>query len=214
MYPIIVPSIGFDDRLAAHIAVSLTGMSVDMGNYLDMSKGTCSFFDDRRVNELSRDYLGHRITWDRYVEQMIEYFTARSEPWGFKFTTGIEMLPLFRHFLPEMSVIIPVPDEDHVELEMHEAALVAGDSPTMPTIAEHLQRYRAWKKSAERLTNIVPCLLIPHNFFYEFREKALVKIAEMLCNNNRDYRRIGRLVRSAERKMQYVYTGAEVNGTD
>lgn len=207
MYPIIVPCFGFDDHLAANLAIALTGMGVDMGNHVSDDARSTSYFDDIYFSELNRAYLEHRVSLGRFVEQAVEYFTARSEPWGFKMSVGLELLPMYKHFLPEMSLLIGVPDKVAFYRDMFYGAM-DHDRVDALTLKEYWDKRAMEDRAIEEATQLVPSMMIPASFFDEQREKALIKIVEFIgIAINRDQR--GRLVKSALRKLSMVYSMAE-----
>ena len=204
MYPIMVPCFGFDDHLAANIAIALTGMGVDMGQNLNDDVRGCGYFDDIYLNDLNKAYLDHKMTLKHFVEEVIEYFTSRSEPWGSKISVGVELLPIYRQFLPEMSMIIGMPGKDVFARTIFYDAMEF-EKPADPTVWELWAKRGREDAALEELSQAVPTMLIPASFFEEQREKALIKVADFIGGaRNREDR--GRLVNRALKRLSLVYT--------
>lgn len=214
MGPIIVPHIPFDGHLTANLAISLTGMGVDMGRDLNMSFTSTALFDNMKINKLNGEYLSGRITLTQLGVKLEEYVGTLTYPCGFKFSVGHELLAFYRRVWPDMTLICGIEERDSAEEYVVDACLEV-DDPEAPTIKECMHCHDDAVLALVRATRKIPTLHIPAEQFNtpEHRSRALVRMAEWI-GGKKEGGEVGRMVESAQRKLHYVYSEGEKHASD
>lgn len=207
-YPLIIPNVGYDHGLNAYLAVSITGMGVNFGRHVSMDQGRDTFFDDEVVTDLHQQYLDHDISIGTLTQKIREYFDDRGGAWGFKFSVGISLLPLYKLMYPEMSVLVGRLQGDS-RLHNLIAQLMREDSILAATLPETWEDVEAKMHTLNEFTQGVPCMVIPDELFINQRQKALAQMAAFIGG---DYRsgNVAKMVDSALRKLMHVYDEREI----
>lgn len=207
-FPLVIPNIGYDAGLNAMLAVSITGMGVNLGRHLQMDITRDTFFDDQVIGELNEQYLSHEISIGSLVEKVRSHFDDRGGAWGFKLTHGLSLLPIYRRMYPDMALLTGRLGED-VRLNNVITQLSQEDTILGATLPEIWTEIEAKMNGLNEFTTKVPTLVIPAELFEYQRQKGLAQMAAFLGG---DYRsgNVAKMVDSAQRKLLHVFDEKEV----
>lgn len=208
MFPIVIPSVGYDSGLSGMLAVSMTGMACNFGQHLDLDIKRDTFFDDLFINELHTSYLDHDISIGTLVERIRDHFDDRGGAWGFKFSKGLNLLPLYQRMYPNLQILTGSMTRA-ARLDAVIATCLAEDSIMSATVPEIWADIEEQSLGIEDATREQRTLVIPHELFQGHRQQALAKMAEFMGG---DYRsgNVAKMVDSALRKLLHVFHESEV----